>query len=480
MSEDGANQGREGKLVKITLLNSLQPRWLAVNHVMVTLALVPYIIMKSLLLAPVLASLVHPDIPPESYETEVAGPLAAFAAVEDSPLVELVPVAQFVPIGVNQDDDARVQILREDLEDIAADLMAAQRAVEAVAEQRDQAREEVGALARANHEMRQERKAFREEMEKAHREAASWKARATAFEEQARDRGSLPAEPGAFRAEMAKVMQELRSMKEDIALARGELRDPVEHANLEEQLAESKAREERLGDEIEMALIARERTILEAARNRKKQESRIAALTAVSKGTEELRDELRSSRAGQMKALVDVEILKKQLGRSEEMQDRSLLALQEARESLEALQAEKTATAESRMLAHRERDQARSEADELKSEIAGVRSKVELSRRTVLQLAEELEETEVARQENGRELEIVSGELEKSRKEAVLLNKAKGGLEELLFRKTGEIRKLKGELRGLQASYRNPEPRLANPERGPTAGGDPSGAAEPE
>ena len=127
--------------------------------------------MKSLLLAPVLASLVHPDISVESFEREVAVPLAAFAIVEGTPLVELVPVSQFVPIVVNQDDDARVQILREDLEDIAADLMAAQRAVESVAEQRDQVRAEASALAKANHEMRKELKTSREEMEKARREA---------------------------------------------------------------------------------------------------------------------------------------------------------------------------------------------------------------------------------------------------------------------------------------------------------------------
>ena len=433
--------------------------------------------MKSLLLAPALASLVHPDISVESFEREVAVPLAAIAAVEDPPLVELDPVFQFVPIVVNQDDDVRVQILRQDLEDIAADLVATRRAVELVAEQRDQARKEVSALARANHEMRKELKASREEMEQARREATDWKARVGALEEQVGDRARPPAETGDFRAEMAKVMQELRSMKDDIARAHGELNDPVERANLEEELAESKAREERLGDEIEMALIARERTILEAARDRKALASRIAALTAESKGTEKLRDELRSSRAGQMKALVDVEILRKQVGRSRETEDRTMAELQEARASLGALQAEKAATAESRMLACLERDQARTEADELKGEIAGAWSEVEIARRTVMQLTEELQETEVARRENGRELEIASGALEKSRAEVVLLSQAKGGLEELLFRKTGEIRRLKGELRGYHASYGKIEPGSANPERRQAAGGEPPGAA---
>ena len=97
-----------------------------------------------------------------------------------------------------------------------------------------------------------------------------------------------------------------------------------------------------------------------------------------------------------------------------------------------------------------------------------------------MQLTEELEETEVARQENGKELQIVSGELERSREEVALLNKAKGGLEELLFRKTGEIRKLKGELRGLHASYGKIESVPARPERRQAAGGNPSGAAEPD
>ncbi len=186
----------------------------------------------------------------------------------------------------------------------------------------------------------------------------------------------------------------------------------------------------------------------------------------------EVRDELRSSRAAQMKALVDVEILKKQLGRSKGMQDQALVDLQEARESLQALQAEKVATAEARMLARLERDRAQAEAEELSGQIAGVRAEAEASRQTVAQLAMELEETEVARQETevarqetevarqetSKKLEIASGELDKTRGEVVFLNKAKGGLEELLFRKTAEIRKLKGDLRKLHASRDKPDP----------------------
>ncbi|MFP6885519.1 MAG: hypothetical protein VCA40_13870, partial [Roseibacillus sp.] len=268
--------------------------------------------------------------------------------------------------------------------------------------------------------------------------------------------------------EMAKVRQEFRTMKDDIALVRQELQDPIERANLKEQLAESKAREERLGAEMEMALIAREKTIMEAVRTRKDEEARVTELTAEAQGAVEVRDELRSSRAAQMKALVDVEILKKQLGRSKEMQDKSVAELQEARESLQAIQAEKVATAEARMLARLERDRAQAEAEELSGQIAGVRAEAEASRQTVAQFAMELEETEVARQETegarqetGKKLEIASGELDKTRGEVIFLNKAKGGLEELLFRKTAEIRKLKGDLRKLHASRDKPDPPAA-------------------
>jgi len=414
--------------------------------------------MKSLLLAPVLLSLVQPDTVVESVETEVPIPLVATAVVEDPPLVELAPDPGVVPIAVDQEEDARVQTLRQDLAEIAGNLLAAQRAVETMAEQRDEARDEARNLVMANHEILKEMKVFREEMGKARREAADWKAQAAALKAQADDGPRPPPEIRDFRAEMAEVMQVFRTMKDEIAIVRQELQDPIERANLKEQLAESKAREGRLGAEMEMALVAREKAILEAARSRKDGEARIAELTAEALGAVELRDELRSSRAAQMKALVDVELLKKQLGRSKGRQDQAVVELEEARRSLQALQAEKVATAEARMVAGLERDRAQAEVEELSGQIAGIRAEAEVSRETVAQLAMELEETEVARQETGIQLEIASGELDKTREKVDFLNKAKGGLEELLFRKIAEIRKLKGDLRQLHASRDKPDP----------------------
>ena len=415
----------------------------------------PFLTLKKLLVTSLVLFLVHPVVASESGKAEVPAPLVAVATVEEPPLVEVACDT----VVDEQTDDARVLALRLDLQEITASLEATRLAVDTVEEQRDGAREEVGALTMANHEMRREMKVLREAMEQARREAESWKAQAEKGEER-------PASGPDIRAEMGKILEEFRVMKEDLALVRQELSDPVEQANLKEQLVESRAREDQLEEEVEMALRARDKAIQEAADNRKNLKSRIAVLDAESRETEDLRDQLRFSRAGQMKALVDVEVLKKSLGRAAELQSRTLADLQRARHSVEALQAEKTATAESRMLAHRERDMARAEADGLRGQVEGVRIEVERSRKTVTQLAEELEETELARQENHRELERASGALKQSQAEMSLLSRAKGGLEELLFRKSAEVRKLRAELRGVHASAGISEPEDSDQETG--------------
>lgn len=408
--------------------------------------------MKSLLLAPFLVSFANTDYSVESIETEVATPLVAIATVVDRPIVELANVPEFVPIVAQDGEDERVLALRQDLEDLAANLVATQRSVETVAEQRDQAREEVRALAKANHEMLKEMKAFRQEMETARAEGEQWKTRATFLEERANEQALANADIQKFRTEMRSVMEEFHAMKGDITLVREELQDPIERANLKEQLAEGNAKQERLGDEIEMALIAREKTILEAARTRKELDAKIAELTTEAQAAVEMRDDLRSANAVKMKALADVEVLKKQLGESNEIQASTIAELQVAQEGMLALQAEKTAAVEARMVANQERDQAQSNVEDLKGQIDEVRAEAEASKIAFAELTNELKNTEVLRQETGKELETAAGALDKSQEEVVFLNKAKGGLEELLFKKTAEIRKLKGELQKVHAS----------------------------
>jgi chromosome segregation ATPase len=409
--------------------------------------------MKSLLLAPALVSFVNTDQLVEPVETKpIVIELVAIASVEDPPIVELAPLPEFVPVVVKEVDADRVQGLREDLEELAASLRAIQGAVENVAQQRDQARDEVRALAMANHEMLKEMKAFRHEMEMARKETEQWKNRADEMEKRANDQALANAEMQKFRAELQGAMNDFRAMRDDIATVRGELQDPIERADLKEQLAEAAVKQNRLSDEIEMALIAREKTILEAARTRKELEGKMATLMRQAHSAKEMRDELRTTNAVKMKALADVEVLRKQLQRSEDALEATAVELEVAQDGNLALQAEKAAAVESRMVAHHERDEARSELGDLEEQVEEVRRDAEDSNQAVAEVTEELKEAEMAREATGQELVEASGALDKVQEEVVFLNKAKGGLEELLFRKTAEIRKLKGELRKMHAS----------------------------
>ena len=405
--------------------------------------------MKRLFLVALPVCLANTDATAEPPRKGLAAPLLACGSVEDPPLIQLEAPAQFVSLAASRDEEAGVRILRQELEDLAASLVATQRSMEMVAEQRDRAREEVRALVKANHDMLKEMKVFREEMRTARQEAADWKARAGDPHQQGGNPGQLANDLRDFRAGMRKLMQDFEVMKGEIAAARRDLQDPVERANLKEQLASSETSREHLEEELEWALVSREKAILEARRSRGEMEERIAGLNNEIRAAREIRDELRSTNAGKMKALADVELLKKELSRSEKIRGNTIRELHLAHERILALQTEKTAVAEARTFACEERDRSVVEAEALRGQVVEARSEAEASRSALARLTAELEETRDAREKSGEDLELVTSELTSSRKEVALLSKAKGGLEELLFRKTAEIRKLKGELRSL-------------------------------
>ncbi len=85
------------------------------------------------------------------------------------------------------------------------------------------------------------------------------------------------------------------------------------------------------------------------------------------------------------------------------------------------------------------------EAKQFQDQLSAAHKKVE-------ECAKVAKTAEEARKTTDEKLANASGNLAKTKEEVVFLNKAKGGLEELLFKKTAEIRKLKGELRKEQAS----------------------------
>ena len=455
--------------------------------------------MKTLLLAPALVSFINTDfaVDPNDVKPVSAPALFAFTeVVKERPIVELQDPPPFLPVVAKEDDakedDAKEDIAKDDIakDDIAKDdnrllelkadlgrlaesLKTTQHAVQNVAQQRDEAREEVRALAIANHEMLKEMKAFRQEMAVARQETEKWKAQAAAMERKVNDRALADADLHEFRNELQGALKDLQSMKGDIAKARDEFQDPIERANLKEQLAAAEKSQDRLGDEIEMALIAREKTIQESARTRKELEGKMATLMKQAQSAQEMRDELRSTNAVKMKALADVEVLRKELQKSQEGQQLVRQDLAVARDGLEALQAEKAAAMEAKAVASLERDEAQAGLKGLEGQIEEVRQDAETARQAVADVAEKLKFVQTERETAGKELAEAAGVLQKTVEEITFLNKAKGGLEELLFKKTAEIRMLKGELRKVQAS-RQKSPEL--PEDSPR----PDDAEEPE
>lgn len=431
--------------------------------------------MKSLLLAPALVSFVSSE-PTERIDTKPElSQLIAIATVEEVPLIELVgPAPPGVPIAAKA--GGKLPELQAEIEELAANLQATQKVVENVALQRDQAREEVRALATANHDMLQEMKAFREEMEAARKESLTWKSKAHEMEAKANDTSRVLTELQDFRSELQTAMADIHAMKTDIEIARAEIQDPIERAQLKEQLAQSQEKQRRLGDEVEMALIAREKVIVESARTQKELEGKMATLMQQAQNAKALQDELRESNAGKMKALADIEILRKELEKSVGNQEATINELQVAQEGLLALQAEKAAAVEETLVAVQERDEALGGIEEMQAQLQEVRQESEISRQTVEALTSEIEELELSRQVAGNELDQTSGELAKAKEEVVFLNKAKGGLEELLFKKTAEIRKLKGEIREIHAANNKKENPPVSPESERTEEGEDSPA----
>ena len=335
--------------------------------------------MKSLPVVSALMVLAHSASAGGLVENDSLNPLIGSAKVEDPPLV----LVALDPDGEGHQAGSPLKNLERDLREAGAKLQVARRTVEAVVEERDQAREEVGALTMANYRMLMELRKLQQEKEEAGQELAAWKARAV---EVAKPSGGLR----ELDTEMADLKEEFQALRGDLVRVRQELKDPIERAKLWEELVAARAHGERLEKEIAIVQKSREKAREVAARKEMDLSARISSLSAGAGSFNQLRDDLRNSRAGHMKALVDVELLKKDLGRASEREERTLSALLQAQRGVEALQAEKAAVAQSRVQALRDRDEVRQEVENLRQQIAKVRSEREESRASVAQLSAEI------------------------------------------------------------------------------------------
>ena len=344
--------------------------------------------MKSLSVASALIILAHTVLAEGLQGNDTLNSLIKISSVEDTPLV----FVGFDPCPTEQESESEVQDLRQDLRGAGARLHEARRAMEAVAEERDEARGEVSALTMANHRMLMEIRKLQKEREQALQEGEVWKARA----EQRMKPASRPDEEVV---EIAGFKAEFDALREDLVRVRQELNDPIERANLREQLVAARAHGERLEKEITTLLESREEERRAAARQQRKMTAKVLALSSGAGGSDQLRDDLRLSKAGHVKALVDVELLKKDLVRAGEREERALAELGQVQKGVEALHAQKAAMAESRMLVQHDLDKACREVENLRRQIAKVRSEGEASRESVARLTLELAHSEEAHRE---------------------------------------------------------------------------------
>ena len=335
--------------------------------------------MKSIPVALALLVLAHPVLAGGLEEKETLNSLIEISSVNDEPLV----LVGADPGSEVREAGSELQKLRQDLQGTGARLREARRAVEVVVAERDEARGEVSALTMANHRMQMEIRRLQKEKDQALQEAVVWKARA---EEKVKPASGTEKAGG----EMAGLKAEVDALRTDLIRVREELKDPIERVSLREQLIAAREHGERLEKEITTVLESREEERRAASRKQREMTAKIVELSSSTGASAKLSDELRISEAGHMKALVDVELLKKDIVRAEEREEVRLGELRQAHQAIEALHAEKSAMAESRMLIQHDIDKVSREVETLKKQIAMERSEGERARQSVARLTLEL------------------------------------------------------------------------------------------
>ena len=335
--------------------------------------------MKSIPVALALLVLAHLVLAGGLEEKETLNSLIEISSVNDAPLV----LVGADPGSEVREAGSELQKLRQDLQGTGARLREARRAVEVVVAERDEARGEVSALTMANHRMQMEIRRLQKEKDQALQEAVVWKARA---EEKVKPASGTEKAGG----EMAGLKAEVDALRTDLIRVREELKDPIERVSLREQLIAAREHGERLEKEITTVLESREEERRAASRKQREMTAKIVELSSSTGASAKLSDELRISEAGHMKALVDVELLKKDIVRAEEREEVRLGELRQAHQAIEALHAEKAAMAESQMLIQHDLDKVSREVETLKKQIAMERSEGERARQSVARLTLEL------------------------------------------------------------------------------------------
>lgn len=411
--------------------------------------------MKPLLFAPALLCLVPGVVaigPEDGLPVSVAHPVIA----DEGQLREGVLRAGALPV-LQRNGAPRLEDVKKHLEALARDLEETQKAIEEVGRQRDAALKEAQAAeAESQRHLRNHQRAMHQlgelqsDLGATRKERASWKEKAEA--------GALTHEELlAFRGELAGTRKRFDLLLGDLAKARSELQDPIERAGLKKSLEKAEGDGKMLRAEVEEALNAKADTEETAKRTQAELESKLEVLRSKAReGTEwksalqQRSAELNAEQARMKDLTADYNGLKTEHGKSARELADTMEELRKVR--LASRKAESEAAAKIGEAVKRagqsgeERERVARERDALKLQLAEASRQKKASD----DVRQKLKASEEACREASTELEETRQLLAATRKEMTFTKKAKTGLEELLFKKTAELRALRAELRKAQ------------------------------
>ncbi|NNC88214.1 MAG: hypothetical protein HKN82_07115 [Akkermansiaceae bacterium] len=435
--------------------------------------------MKSLLLTPALLCLaVFEEVPllgsPPVPVDPIVVPENHFKAARAVPdrVVPVVNRPNWIPVVDRPKDnprqaaprkgrDAQLAELRKHLEGLGRKLDETEKAIEAIGRQRATALKDAKvARAEADRHLANHQRAMQqlEELEKelcaARRDAARWKEKAEA--------GAMTHEALLdFHGDLTGARRQFALLQQDMEKARRELQDPVERAALKKSLAKSDDERKMLRGEIEAALKAKQKTEEAAKRTETELVSKLGVMRGKLKEADDanagLTKRLAALEAEQAKAVA----LRKKMTQleSDHLAARNSLTkvsgeLEKMKSGLKTREIEAARKAEEAMAAGRK---ATAERDKLAAELKGMRAAMEKAgaetaalRKSAATAGEQIKKAEEARRGAAKQAQEAKAALAKAGEELVMVTRAKEGLEELLFKKTAELRELRIKLRKLE------------------------------
>jgi len=351
----------------------------------------------------------------------------------------------------------QLERLRGHLRSLSDSLEQTQKAVNSVARQRDEAREESRLGQKMLGEAGKKLESLQGKLEKAQAEASRWKEKAQTAE-------MTQADMEKFRGDLKGAMADFEHLKGDFAKARTELSDPIARAEMKKAMAGVKKEHQNLKRDIEIAIKARNESQAETAKVRKELEQSQQVAKRLQVELEERKTENAGIKERLAEAMAFNDSHKVKFAASQ-------ARVAEAEKKMAALQREKEAAVknlasmEKRGVMTAEMEARKKEAE---GRLAGMNAQLKAVEQECGALKARSEEMSARLKEREAELALVRVdlkdrdtalaeelkstkiELARSQSELGFLQKSKSQMERKLVEQGSEIRQLKGALRKVE------------------------------